>query len=1123
MSWLPQQRTMTPSMMATRNALPLSNPSTLMYIRQKTATADTETTASADVSSPKPQRDSMTARLSRKMKGSFWSKKEKKQGAVVKDSRRTAFTHHHHQPTKMNAHTRFALPVNTHGNLKYLHGKAQENTDVNTANADKSDVALTATKQRRDSSSAKFSQKMKMLFPGKKLQEKSTLSEEEESERKRSTMSQLVGSHATVQMAVSISLSAPRSTRMATRASPRASVSVSSVPTASSAPQRRRPRNNGPLKGVVAMVDVRVGADAQIDCSDVVARKLRELGASTVKRLSPKLTHMVLSHFTPVWKGKIAKWQDGGGSMAVAATRFELKIVSQLWVNACYVSKKRMDERPFFPVSQQNIMENAVNIAKPKLKRRQSLGAEASKVLDTEKQGAETTNTKKTDANTETESNAANVAEAAAPASTFKINKALNGTRRKRRALSMEPMTSDAILKMLGTTEPTKEEVQFSTPKKQPIRSKSVSSSAKRRRTLNGPPTQQDEDEVTASQASGIVAESESENEVEDDIKEKMNEIIVIPDSQASQPSPAPPKKEQKSPMVLSGSSSTPTTSSGDFTIGTPDSNKKQPTARELRRRNRNSLSYGGGLTLKSGIWSCAACGCSNPRTRRFCTGCQASRGSLKSPGADSIATASPATVASTTTEVPLTPLTPNATTSTPSTPKTKTPTSKRKPRTPGSANSLKTPASSPSVLERTPRSLTRPTASSAAKARTPSPAVSRVTRSTTRGATPSPATRSRTQSPATRNSSSKPQTTRSSSTTRSSLASASVSVDVPKPPVKKAQRKLPTKTPSSAAKLPQSAAKKRARPPVSTSNITTPVVKKARVDSNKENTLDKHMATPGSVSGFMRKHREVNSTPIPMAMSFSSTTSRKTPRKAARNVFGITGVSAEARGVLQCAIHAIDANMANEPGYRKARVAKSVDYAAGVTHLIVGKDTRRTIKVLFAIARGSWIVTEDWAFSSLDQERWLPEEDFEIAMFANKYSREHPESRQIFKGTKFFVGSNVEPSREVLQSLIQVAGGEICNQISVADVCICGDASLFRRAQRTGIRVVTSKWVFDSIATMKLEDDAKYAFTEAFGTPAKTPSKRRAADSFGTPAYTPAKSRRAATSGLESHSTVPE
>ena len=106
----------------------------------------------------------------------------------------------------------------------------------------------------------------------------------------------------------------------------------------------------------------------------------------------------------------------------------------------------------------------------------------------------------------------------------------------------------------------------------------------------------------------------------------------------------------------------------------------------------------------------------------------------------------------------------------------------------------------------------------------------------------------------------------------------------------------------------------------------------------------------------------------------------------------------------------------------------------------------------------------------------------------------------------------------------------QICNQHSLADICIYGDASLFRRAQRTGIRVVTSKvyllvevidlllmfltfvlsldqWVFDSIAAMKLEDDGKYTVAEPFGTPAKTPIK----------------SRRAAVSGLEAHSTVSE
>jgi hypothetical protein len=832
--------------------------------------------------------------------------------------------------------------------------------------------------------------------------------------------------------AVSVSLSAAqRTSRMTRRTTPRASGRVApasssstttSRPAASvpaSAPQRRRPRVTGPLKGVVAMVDVRVGADAQIDCSDVVARKLRELGAATVTRLSPKLTHMVLSHFTPVWKAKIAKWQAGGGSMAVAATRYELKIVSQLWVNACYVSKKRMDERPFFPVSQQTV-ETAVK-PKPKLKRRQSLGAEASKALDAEKQGD-----KKTDA----PPNVGNVAPCTPPpASSFKINKALNGNRRKRRALSMEPMTSDAILKMLGTSEPAQEPAQLSTPQ-QPIRSKSVSSSAKRRRTLNGPPTQQDEDEVTASQVSGIVAESESENEQDGEVEAKRSEVIVIPDSQASQASPAPVEKSLKSPDATTGASSTPTTSSGGFHVGTPgDNSEKKPTARELRRRNRRSLSYGSGLTLKTGIWSCAACGCSNPRARKHCTDCHASRGSAKSPSADSVAAASPATVASAVADPPAT----SVGTSTPAqaTPGMKTPPSKRKPRTPSSDKTrtpsstakTKTPVSSPSVLERTPRSITRATASSAAKMRTPSPAVSRTTRSTSRNTTPSSATRSRTQSPATRSSS-------ATKTTRVSLASASVSTDVPvkKPAARRAQRKLPTTTaPSSAMKLTQSAAKKRLRPPMSSSSLTTPVVKKARRDSNKENTAeDKHMATPGSVSGFLRKHRDVNSTPIPMAMSFSSTTTRKTPRKAPRNVFGITGVSPETRGVLQCAIHAIDATMANEAGHRKARVVKSVDYAAGVTHLIVAKDARRTIKVLFAIARGAWIVTEDWAFSSLEQERWLPEEDFELTIFANKYAREHPELRQILKGMKFFVGSNVEPSREVLQSLIQVAGGEV-------------------------------------------------------------------------------------------------
>ncbi|KAF1775204.1 hypothetical protein GQ600_10464 [Phytophthora cactorum] len=257
---------MNPSMMATRNALPLSNPATLMYIREKTAAAtDTETTTStADVAFLK-SRDSTGARLSRKMEKLFSSRKvERRQNAADLPAKKSAFYRHdcyddfagdmdsrfnfsslrsillhiwqrqrmmvtpkwerpeashfaiytasQQQPpslqppslqsptTTMNAHTRFALPVNTHANLKLLHDKAQANTDDTTGKTDNQVAEVTVTKQQRRDS--KLSLKMKMLFPGKKTKAEPASEEDEAmvNERKRSTMAQLVGSHAFAQM-----------------------------------------------------------------------------------------------------------------------------------------------------------------------------------------------------------------------------------------------------------------------------------------------------------------------------------------------------------------------------------------------------------------------------------------------------------------------------------------------------------------------------------------------------------------------------------------------------------------------------------------------------------------------------------------------------------------------------------------------------------------------------------------------------------------------------------------------------------------------------------------------------------------------------------------------------------
>ncbi|ETN24078.1 hypothetical protein PPTG_00533 [Phytophthora nicotianae INRA-310] len=84
---------MNPSMMATRNALPLSNPATLIYIHEKTATTDARTTTrTTDIALSKP-RNSTRTRLSLKMKELFSSNKTERREQDLADqpARKSAF------------------------------------------------------------------------------------------------------------------------------------------------------------------------------------------------------------------------------------------------------------------------------------------------------------------------------------------------------------------------------------------------------------------------------------------------------------------------------------------------------------------------------------------------------------------------------------------------------------------------------------------------------------------------------------------------------------------------------------------------------------------------------------------------------------------------------------------------------------------------------------------------------------------------------------------------------------------------------------------------------------------------------------------------------------------------
>lgn len=715
-------------------------------------------------------------------------------------------------------------------------------------------------------------------------------------------------------------------------------------------------RSRGPLAGVCAMVDVRVGAEAQIDCSDVVARKLRELGATIVSRFCPKLTHMVLSHLTPTWKLKISKWQAGmtnnGGTLiassAVASHRRNLKIVSQLWVNACYVSKQRMEEKPFFPVSKAS---DSIAPPRPTIRARHSLGpGDARPKRSTPTGAGQKGSDSSTDENMNTTNGANVVSDELVP---LKMSAAAQPaaprvSRKRRRAMSMEPMASDAILKILegAAVTPAAETTPEATATAVNV-IKATVSRAKRRKTISSvtmpvetqeqvrtPPTMPPATVNTVTPSpSDCVPDSCSENE--DDAKDKKPKSDLQEVSLTANESRATRSRTRRAVSAQLSDATTSKKASPSQTTPAAPQGTKNP-----------------GLALKSGIWSCSACGCSNPRSHSLCRGCQKPKDSpagTEQPKPP-ISKAAKATISSSSESIPATPV-----------------------RAPPRRKSLRT-----NVPKTPPRQT-----SVHVEIRSPTESV---LLTSTRRRTPS----------------------------------------VPSTPsviTLKTPHKPPTTGTDNFSPSIMSAALKRL---TADSPLSTPPVKRRRMSKSRNSTPGdttselSALSTPQSVVPVHRQSKKnIGKTAKPAPKS-------KTPVRKPRVVIGITGLDSEARGVIECAVHAIDASMSGDVAYRKARVVKSLDYAAAVTHLVVGKEAKRTIKVLFAIARGAWIVPEGWVFSSLEQERWLPEEEFELPVFANKGSRLHPESRQIFKGMKLHVGPNVEPSREVMQSLIQCAGGEV-------------------------------------------------------------------------------------------------
>ena len=125
-------------------------------------------------------------------------------------------------------------------------------------------------------------------------------------------------------------------------------------------------------------------------------------------------------------------------------------------------------------------------------------------------------------------------------------------------------------------------------------------------------------------------------------------------------------------------------------------------------------------------------------------------------------------------------------------------------------------------------------------------------------------------------------------------------------------------------------------------------------------------------------------------------------------------------------------------------------------THVICGAP-RRTMNILRAVCRGCWVISPEWISASLEEGRWLPEEEYEcIDMFpscrstrlvreerakncVNDSGEEGSTTLPILVSCgEIYVSPNlVKPRHQDVTQLIRLCGGRLARSLSEARISI--------------------------------------------------------------------------------------
>uniref|UniRef100_V5IHT7 Putative microcephalin n=1 Tax=Ixodes ricinus TaxID=34613 RepID=V5IHT7_IXORI len=145
-------------------------------------------------------------------------------------------------------------------------------------------------------------------------------------------------------------------------------------------------------------------------------------------------------------------------------------------------------------------------------------------------------------------------------------------------------------------------------------------------------------------------------------------------------------------------------------------------------------------------------------------------------------------------------------------------------------------------------------------------------------------------------------------------------------------------------------------------------------------------------------------------------------------------------------------------------------DVTERTTHVICGEKLR-TLNLLFAMARGCWILPTKWVYRSLESGHWLDEDPFELsdmfpAVRLSRLDRQKAKKKRNKKGLltrmgSFYVSHKSSPPHSKMCALIKILGGELTSY----QHCNVALGPIEPSKRLPGITHVSEKWLLDSIS----------------------------------------------------------